>query len=109
MPFARWPRARLDEASCPRDSGARKIEHLDAPLHNPPGDAEEVTVEEPGHPLYGRRFRVAFRSFRPGLKVRMSWCSTGMAFCFGSLPRPFRARGMDVPHARSYMRNPSRT
>jgi len=25
-----------------------------------------VTVEELGHPLHGRRFRVAFRSFRPG-------------------------------------------
>ncbi|MEO7590637.1 MAG: hypothetical protein ABI134_05460, partial [Byssovorax sp.] len=44
------------------------IEQLDAPVHNSPDASEEVTVEDPGHPLYGRRFRVAFRSFRPGAK-----------------------------------------
>ena len=25
-----------------------------------------MTVEDPAHPLYGRRFRVAFRSVQPG-------------------------------------------
>jgi hypothetical protein len=48
------------------DRGYQRIEQLDAPIHNSPDACDEVTVEDPGHPLYGRRFRVAFRSFRPG-------------------------------------------
>jgi hypothetical protein len=46
-----------------------RIEQLDTPL-NDSRDAldEEVAVSDPGHPLYGRRFRVASRSQVPGSK-----------------------------------------
>jgi hypothetical protein len=52
----------------------RRIEQLATPLndsHGPLDDGtreEEVTVTDPGHPLYGRRFRVASRSRGPGAK-----------------------------------------
>ena len=49
-----------------RGRGCHRIEQLDARVDNSPDANEEVTVEDPGHPLYGRRFRVAFRAFQPG-------------------------------------------
>ena len=40
------------------------------PLNDSPGalEEEEVTVTDPGHPLYGRRFPVASRPRGPGAK-----------------------------------------
>jgi hypothetical protein len=43
------------------------IDQLDTPLNDTRDTAdEEVTVSDPGHPLYGRRFRVAARAHMPG-------------------------------------------
>ena len=45
----------------------RTIKLLDAPLnHSPDVPCEEVTVCDPTHPLYGRTFKVHFRSLRLG-------------------------------------------
>src|SRR5689334_12050283 len=45
----------------------RRIEQLDTPFdYSRHALEEEVTVLDPGHPLYRRRFRVASRGQRPG-------------------------------------------
>ena len=77
-------------ACAPREGAARgqccrTKRHVGTPVDNSPHLQEEVLVQDPCHPLFGRRFRVVARSaagmpsraqnilvfYRPGVQLRL--------------------------------------